>query len=440
MLVQVTPPDLSRLPADQEAESRGHQRADPAGDSNPRRCVNSTSPFWATGVCLLAPPGPMATEQATEERKWCEFAPRGARKCRLAGTKGCEFRTAFINVSASHALSSLAMRALIVVISPDSGGVTSSAMSIAVSEQVRGCRIPGTGRDEVLRRSLGRRMGGHSEMEDLPPVLRQPDPHEEDLASNRGHGKEVNGDKLCQMVLQEGPPCRRGRGAMAQAILLDRGFSHGNAQLPQFAQDARGAAARIRPRDFSDQLTDLLTEGRSTRSRPTEAGPVFTKACALPSDYSRRLHKDHDFPPSRPMPRQPRPENPVARVHLRPPARLLIDRDRTGTRTNSCGIGPFQRRSRHCSGTRPGLRACGSPSCSKPSCSRGASRRAERTWPAASSFTSRHRPACPWTRTQATSGASAPSAATMPRSGRTAASARSAPQMRPHSSLSSVPA
>jgi hypothetical protein len=78
-------------------------------------------------------------------------------------------------------------------------------------------------------------MLGHVEMDDFPSCLRQHDQHEEDLEPGRGHGEEIEGNEIRNVVIQEGPPARRAWGSIANEILLDRGFRHRNAQLPQFA-------------------------------------------------------------------------------------------------------------------------------------------------------------------------------------------------------------
>ena len=61
------------------------------------------------------------------------------------------------------------------------------------------------GLDELTRRPLGGRMLGHIEVDDFPSRVRQDDQHEENLEADRRHGKEVEGDELRQVVLEEGP-------------------------------------------------------------------------------------------------------------------------------------------------------------------------------------------------------------------------------------------
>ena len=129
------------------------------------------------------------------------------------------------------------------------------------------------------------------------------------------------------MSLQEGPPGGRGRSSRADAIFLDRGFRHRNPQLPQFPQDPWGPPPGIGCGDVPDKLPDVLGDRRPARAPPAEAGPVVPKAGALPGEHGRRLHEDQDFPPASPMPRQPRPKDPVTAPHPRPPDRSFVDRE-----------------------------------------------------------------------------------------------------------------
>ena len=48
------------------------------------------------------------------------------------------------------------------------------------------------------------------------------------------------------------------------AILFDRGFRHGNPQLPQFPQDPGRPPPRIRGRDVPDQAPEFLAHRLST--------------------------------------------------------------------------------------------------------------------------------------------------------------------------------
>src|SRR5947209_4712848 len=59
---------------------------------------------------------------------------------------------------------------------------------------------------DLLRGPSPGRMLRHIEMQHLSTVVFQQDEYEEHSHGNFGHGKEVDGDQLADMVVLEGPP------------------------------------------------------------------------------------------------------------------------------------------------------------------------------------------------------------------------------------------
>jgi len=76
--------------------------------------------------------------------------------------------------------------------------------------------------------------------------------------------------------------------------------------------------------DRPNQRPDVLGDRRPARAPPAEAGPVLPKPSALLGEHGGRLYKYQDLSPSGPAPRQPRPENPIARPHVQPSGRSLL--------------------------------------------------------------------------------------------------------------------
>lgn len=91
--------------------------------------------------------------------------------------------------------------------------------------------------------------------------------------------------------------------------------------LMRFGQGAWGPPPRIIRRDFPDQLPDFLDDRRPARVPQADAGPVVLKACALLAEQVRRQHENQDFPPVGPALGQARPQDHIAGLHVRPPAR-----------------------------------------------------------------------------------------------------------------------
>jgi len=82
-------------------------------------------------------------------------------------------------------------------------------------------------------------MFGEVKVNEATALMGQHDKHEEHAALNGWHGEKVAGDDVFNMVAQEGSPRRRRRLANRRSILLDRGFSHVDPELPEFSPDAR---------------------------------------------------------------------------------------------------------------------------------------------------------------------------------------------------------
>ena len=66
---------------------------------------------------------------------------------------------------------------------------------------------------------FGRGMLGDAEVNDAPPIMGEHEEHEHNAECNGGHGEEVDGDEIFQMIIEERSPagwpetsCESGRG------------------------------------------------------------------------------------------------------------------------------------------------------------------------------------------------------------------------------------
>ena len=89
---------------------------------------------------------------------------------------------------------------------------------IAIAEQVARELVEGKCLPQLLSRPLRTRVGGHIEVQDSAPVMGQHQKHIENLETKGRHGKEIDGDQLLQVILQEGAPSLRRRFAAAQHV------------------------------------------------------------------------------------------------------------------------------------------------------------------------------------------------------------------------------
>ncbi len=99
-----------------------------------------------------------------------------------------------------------------------------SVDAIAVSDHVaRGC-VPGEGFDELPSCPFRAGMLRHIKVEDSPSIMRQHQKHEEDAESDCGHGEEVDGDEVLDVIVEECPPRQARWLAGADHVLADRGL------------------------------------------------------------------------------------------------------------------------------------------------------------------------------------------------------------------------
>ena len=81
-------------------------------------------------------------------------------------------------------------------------------------------------------------MSGHIEVDDTTSIMGQNQKHVKDLETKSGHGKEVDGDQLLGMILQEGAPGLRRRPTRAHHVLAHAALTDFEAKFEQLTVDA----------------------------------------------------------------------------------------------------------------------------------------------------------------------------------------------------------
>ena len=130
------------------------------------------------------------------------------------------------------------------------------------------------------------------------------------------------------MIGQKRFPCRRRCLSSSYPIFVDGGFCDLNAEFPQLPDNPRRTPAGIGFRHLTDQCPDFFGYRRSTwPALLTQSGPMVAKALALPSDHCSRLNKDQRMSPTRPVTREPGPEQAVCGLNPGTLGRPMIDSD-----------------------------------------------------------------------------------------------------------------
>ena len=126
-------------------------------------------------------------------------------------------------------------------------------------------------------------MGGHVEVNNAPPVMGQHQKHAQDLETKGGHGEEVDGDQLREVIVQEGTPGLRGQPAAAHHVFADAALSDVKTEFEQLAVDAGCAPQGILPAHLADQVPDLAGNHRSSGLAAAHLpGPKPAKAGTMP--------------------------------------------------------------------------------------------------------------------------------------------------------------
>ena len=115
---------------------------------------------------------------------------------------------------------------------------------------------------------------------------------------------------------------------MLWQVLGDRRLREAEAELEQFAMDARSAPGEIRAMHLHDELTNLRFDARSSRA-PQSAlpAPVEAETLSVPADHGLRAHKEESLTPFRPKPRKPGPEHAIGGPKLNSSSSALAFED-----------------------------------------------------------------------------------------------------------------
>src|SRR5215469_6621726 len=174
--------------------------------------------------------------------------------------------------------------------------------------------LPGGSRQQVARKLVKREpvpqllsgpfrggMGGHVAVDNATPVVGQDQKHVEYLETEGGDREEINGDDLREMVLEESVPVLRRRFTASDHVLGDAALADVDAELEQFAMNARCTPGGILPAHPADQVPNLACDRwPSGLSVPYLPSPKQAKAFAMPGHNRFRLDEHQRRAPTAP--------------------------------------------------------------------------------------------------------------------------------------------
>jgi hypothetical protein len=136
-------------------------------------------------------------------------------------------------------------------------------------------------------------MSGRGEMENPATVVRQDQEYVQHLKANAWHREEVDRYHGLEVILQEGAPGLRRWLAASHHILGNTGLADVDAQLEQFAVDARRSPQRMVAAHLANQFPRFLGDRRWSRLAAAQLpGPEHPKPFAVPGNHRLRFHDD----------------------------------------------------------------------------------------------------------------------------------------------------
>jgi hypothetical protein len=137
--------------------------------------------------------------------------------------------------------------------------------------------------------------------------------HDQSIQDPKRRGRDnehVDRHSVSQVVVQKAAPSRgRGLGVPRQ-IPPDCGLTDIDAEVEQFAVDARCPPERVSSAHPADQVTDFGIGFGSSRTASSQS-PVDAEALAMPCDHSRRFDEYQRIEEMRLHPVEPNPEQAV---------------------------------------------------------------------------------------------------------------------------------
>ncbi len=93
--------------------------------------------------------------------------------------------------------------------------------AIPIANQKTRGSVPGDGFEQLTPRPFRTGMLSHVEVQDPTTIMKEHEKDKQDSKADRGHGEDVDGDEVLEVVVEEGPPRRTRRLAGADHVLAD---------------------------------------------------------------------------------------------------------------------------------------------------------------------------------------------------------------------------
>jgi hypothetical protein len=164
---------------------------------------------------------------------------------------------------------------------------------------------------DLLSGPSRRRMFGHVEMHQPTSTMGQNHQTEQNPKGGGRDRKEIDGNQLVQMVVEERLPGLRGRLTFSGEESRHGSFRDGDTQLKQLPVDTRRSPKRVGSCYLQDQSSNRGTGFWTAALLPGNPAPVKAKALALPGHDGLWPYDNQRSAPILPTPGQPHPKEAI---------------------------------------------------------------------------------------------------------------------------------
>src|SRR5262245_18945649 len=155
--------------------------------------------------------------------------------------------------------------------------------SVIVTNDIFRCTVPGKRFGDLARQPLGRRIEGHREPQQPPPLVPENQKCEQLLKRNRRNHKQVNRRNPFYVIADEGLPALRWPVRPWHHVDRNCGLGDLNAELEQLAMDLGGAPEWVLKAHSADQITHLFRDPRSAPGRTRLPSPISGETHSMPT-------------------------------------------------------------------------------------------------------------------------------------------------------------
>ena len=158
--------------------------------------------------------------------------------------------------------------------------------SVVVANEIFRCTVPGKRFGDLVRQPLGRRIAGHREPQQPPPLVPENQKCEKLLERNCWNHKQINRRNSFHVIADEGLPGLQWPIWPRHHVNRNCGLGDLDAELEQLAMDLGGAPEWVLKAHSSDQVAHLFGDPRSAPGRTRPPSPVSGETHSMPPQDS----------------------------------------------------------------------------------------------------------------------------------------------------------